>query len=200
MGSAAGTRVLLGRAERQASILEGAAAAFARTGFSATSMEDAAAAAGITKLIVYRHFGSKEELYRAILQQVSDRLEEEFVAALEHPDRRGVGARSLLTVARERPEGFVLLWRHAVREPQFAAYAAEHRHRAVAAARLLLGEGSDEVLQAWAAEAIVSWLVEAVLSWLDTGDPDRDDELLERVTSGLRAMRAAWVGVQGRTS
>jgi AcrR family transcriptional regulator len=36
-------------------------------------MEDIAAASGI-ELIVYRHFDSKEELYRAVLQQVFDRL------------------------------------------------------------------------------------------------------------------------------
>src|SRR5687768_1895498 len=118
-------RQLLGREERQASILRGAAQAFARAGFAGTSMDDVAAAAGITKLIVYRHFDSKDELYRAVLQRVSSRLAEELVAALEQPQPRAIGARVLLTVAREDPDGFVLLWRHAAREPQFAAYAAE---------------------------------------------------------------------------
>ena len=46
----------LPRAARQAAILSGAAHAFARAGYAATSMEDIAAASGITKLIVYRHF------------------------------------------------------------------------------------------------------------------------------------------------
>src|SRR5687767_13524021 len=55
-------RRLLRRKERQASILHGAAAAFARSGFAATSMEDVAEACGVTKLIVYRHFDSKEDL------------------------------------------------------------------------------------------------------------------------------------------
>ena len=68
------------RAERQAAILQGAAAAFARSGYAATSMEEIAAASGITKLIVYRHFDSKEALYRAVLQRVFDRLAEEFLA------------------------------------------------------------------------------------------------------------------------
>ncbi|HYD10163.1 MAG TPA: helix-turn-helix domain-containing protein, partial [Acidimicrobiales bacterium] len=60
-GSAPTTRRLLSREDRAASILRGAADAFAHGGFAATSMEDVAAASGITKLIVYRHFGSKEE-------------------------------------------------------------------------------------------------------------------------------------------
>ncbi|MBA2625619.1 MAG: helix-turn-helix transcriptional regulator, partial [Acidimicrobiia bacterium] len=116
------TRQLLARADRAASIRRGAATAFARAGFAATSMEDVAAAAGITKLIVYRHYESKEELYRAVLVRVSARLAEELADGLEHA-RRGAGVRALLTVAREDPDGFVLLWRHAAREPQFAAYA-----------------------------------------------------------------------------
>ena len=100
-------------------------------------MEDVAAASGITKLIVYRHFESKEELYRAVLTRVSDRLAEEFAGALESERPGGVGARALLTVAREDPDGFVLLWRHAAREPQFADYAAAQRAQAVAVARSL---------------------------------------------------------------
>jgi AcrR family transcriptional regulator len=188
----AAPRQLLPRADRAASILRGAATAFARSGYAATSMEDVAAASGITKLIVYRHFESKEELYRSVLARVSDRLAEEFSHALESERPGGVGARALLTVAREDPDGFVLLWRHAAREPQFAEVAAAQRASAVAAARLLRSEGGDEVLDRWSAEAIVSWLVEAVLSWIEVGDPARDEELLTRIADGLRAMRTAW--------
>jgi AcrR family transcriptional regulator len=185
-------RVLLPRADRAASILRGAATAFARAGFAATSMEDVAAASGITKLIVYRHFESKEELYRAVLTRVSDRLAENFAGALESERPGGVGARSLLATAREDPDGFVLLWRHAAREPQFADYAAAQRAQAVAVARSLRGPDGDEVFERWAAEAIVSWLVESVLAWLEVGDPARDEEFLTRVADGLRAMRVAW--------
>ena len=189
----AAPRVLLPRADRAASILRGAATAFARTGFAATSMEDVAAASGITKLIVYRHFGSKEELYRAVLARVSDRLAQNFAGALESERPGGVGARSMLATAREDPDGFVLLWRHAAREPQFADYAAAQRAQAVAVARTLRGPDGDEVFERWAAEAIVSWLVESVLSWLEVGDPDRDEGFLTRVADGLRAMRSVWV-------
>ncbi len=190
----AAPRVLLPRADRAASILRGAAAAFAGAGFAATSMEDVAAASGITKLIVYRHFESKEELYRAVLTRVADRLAENFARALESVRPGGVGARAMLTTAREDPNGFVLLWRHAAREPQFADYAAAQRAQAVAVARSLRTPEGDEVFERWAAEAIVSWLVESVLAWLEVGDPARDEEFLTRVADGLRAMRAAWTG------
>jgi AcrR family transcriptional regulator len=185
--------VLLRREERQASILRGAAAAFARSGFAATSMDDVAAACGVTKLILYRHFESKEELYRAVLEQVFQRMGEELEAGLAHPSR-GLGARTILTVAREDPDGFRLLWRHAAREPQFADYAHEQRELAVGAVREISGLASgDELIDGWMAETIFSYLMEAVLNWLDDGDPDRDDLLIEKVTQGLVAIRDAWM-------
>ena len=187
-------RRLLRREERHAAILHGAAAAFARTGFAATSMEDVADACGVTKLIVYRHFDSKEELYRAILQRVFDRQGEELTRQLAEPARQGIGARTLLTVAREDPAAFVLLWRHAPREPQFAAYSHELRELAVGAVRDLMAISSDDpVFDQWSAEVVISWLVEAVLTWLDVGDPSRDDELVARATEGLVRMRRGWV-------
>jgi AcrR family transcriptional regulator len=119
----------LPRAERQEAILEGAARAFARTGDTATSMEDIAAASGMTKLIVYRHFDSKEDLYRAVLQRVFDRLERQFRAGTDSGGY-GIGAESLLAAARADPAGFRLRWRHASREPDFAHYADKLRARA----------------------------------------------------------------------
>jgi AcrR family transcriptional regulator len=189
------TRTLLNKEERTASILRGAAAAFARTGFAATSMEDVAAASGITKLIVYRHFGSKEELYRAVLEQVSNRLVEEFVAGVEE-GRPAIGYRTFLTVARENPDGFVLLWRHATREPQFAAYAREFRSGAVGLATTPLAGAfaTRPALARWAPEAIIDEMVSAVLAWLEHGHPAADEEFLATATAGLRAMVDSWRG------
>jgi AcrR family transcriptional regulator len=183
------TRRLLSREDRAASILRGAAEAFAHTGFAATSMEDVAAASGITKLIVYRHFGSKEELYRAVLDQVSNRMVEVFVENVTHGIST-VGVRTYLTVARELPEAFVLLWRHAAREPQFAEHAQAFRHNAVEVAAASLADRG--VLQPWAAEALIDCLVVQVLDWLEHGDPAHDEVFLDAAARGLRAMVDAW--------
>jgi len=182
----------LPRAARQEAILRGAARAFARAGYAGTSMEDIAAASGITKLIVYRHFEGKEELYRAVLQQVFDRLAEEFVVGYSRGEG-GVGARSLLTVAREDPDGFQLLWRHAAREPQFADYARELRERSVDASRALLAGQVQPDLHEWAAHTLVDELVVAVLNWLEFGDLARDEEFVGLATAGARAGVRAWL-------
>ncbi|HEX6311162.1 MAG TPA: helix-turn-helix domain-containing protein [Acidimicrobiia bacterium] len=183
----------LPRAERRDAILRGAAEAFARAGYAATSMEDIAVASGITKLIVYRHFDSKEELYRAVLQRVFDRQAEEFVTG--YGGGPGVGARSLLTVARENPAGFRLLWQHAAREPQFAEYARELREHAVDASRALLGGRVPPENSEWAAHTIVGYLVEAVLNWLEYGAAERDDEFVDLATDALRSGIGAWMSV-----
>jgi len=154
-------------------------------------MEDVAAATGITKLIVYRHFDSKEVLYRSVLEQVSNRMVEVFVENVQ-AGTSTVGVRTYLTVARELPEAFVLLWKHATREPQFAHFVEDFRHNAVEVARANLGRRGP--LTAWAPEALIDSLVAQVLDWLEHGDPAEDDAFVESAARGLRAMVDAWSG------
>lgn len=183
----------LPRADRRVAILDGAARAFVERGYAATSMEEIAAASGITKLIVYRHFDSKEDLYRFVLQRVHDRLAEEFVAEL------GAGpegiTRSVLRVAREHPEGVRLLWRHAAREPAFARYADGLRERAVAVSRTLLEPYVDAAMLEWAAQASTGFLVESVIAWLEHGDPAEDDRFVEYASRALRGAVGAWATI-----
>jgi AcrR family transcriptional regulator len=153
-------------------------------------MEEIAAASGITKLIVYRHFESKEDLYRAVLERVHERVTEEFRAHLaDGPE--GI-ARSMLIVAREHPDGVRLLWRHASREPAFATYSDELRARALTVSRTLLEPYVDATMHEWAAQTSVGYWIEAVLAWLDAGDPDRDEQFVTYSSAALRAAVGAW--------
>ena len=184
---------LLPRAERRRSIVAGAARAFAAGGFDATSMEDIAAASGVTKLIVYRHFESKEELYRSILVGVSGRLAEEVAAGLRSGQPRGMTASAFLAVAREDPYGFRLLWEHSRREVRFAGYAEEVRAASVGFARdRLRRRVHDPVVLEWAARVAVEFLVEAVLTWMDHGRPGDDPRFVELTTASIEALVAAW--------
>jgi len=182
----------LPRAERRRVILTGAARVFAAGGFDATSMEDIAEASGVTKLIVYRHFESKEELYRAILEEVSGRLGHEVGEAQRRGQRRGVFAGAFLTVAREDPDAFHLLWRHSAREAKFAEYAKSVHEASVAFAGRLLRGRVDPVVLDWAAPTSVDFLVDAVLNWLDYGDPARDEQFLEVANASLAALIQTW--------
>ena len=189
---AAGPRRLLGRTDRRGAILAAAAVAFAERGFASTSMEDVAAAAGITRLIVYRHFESKPALYDAVLERVSERLRAAFTAEMT-PGQIAAGAvRAMLRVAREDPAGFTLLWRHAAREPRFAAHADLIRSRVVAGASELLSSRAPLARSRWAAATLVAYLVEGVLAWLDEGDPGQDADFTEMMSRSLPALVRAW--------
>lgn len=176
-------------------MLDAAAAAFAHTGFGDTSMDDVAAAAGVTRLIVYRNFPSKEELYRAVLERVANRLGEEFELIGPPPGRAPVVVNALLRVAREQPDGFRLLWVHAAHEPAFASYAAEFRELAVDYARQMLTGDVPEPLMEWASNTIVAHAYDAVLTWLQLGDPADDEAFVDFVSAGLRALVTAWASV-----
>jgi AcrR family transcriptional regulator len=181
----------LPRAQRREAILEGAVRAFAAGGFAATSIAAIAEAAGISQLIVYRHFESKEDLYRSVLESVSARLRD---ALRGEPDRRGfgVGARSVLAAARHDPEGFRLLWRHAARESSFCAYADRLREQVVDGVEAALAERVPRDALRWAAHAVVGYLVEAVLNWLEFGDPKRDPQFVAATNEAMRAGVRAW--------
>ena len=68
-------------AERRALIIEAAGQLFGERGYEATRLDQIAAAAGVTKPIVYRHFDSKRDLYLALLDRHRDDLAG-FVSAI----------------------------------------------------------------------------------------------------------------------
>jgi AcrR family transcriptional regulator len=187
--------------KRRASILSAAAGAFAERGFAGTSMDDVAVAAGITRLVVYRHFPSKDALYIAVLERVSHRLAEEFAKEIATPVRTGrASVLALMRVGREDPAAFALLWRHAAREAEFADYAARFHQAIVGMVAEMLAAvdvGDRQRLQ-WAAEALVSYVVSAVLHWLDEGPPSGDDETVEQISASLPAIIEAWGKVHRR--
>lgn len=191
------TRVRMPRAERREQILAAAAGAFVQGGFDGTSMDDVARAAGVTRLIVYRIFESKEALYLAVLHDVIA----DVGARFDRHDLRASIARLLLGAARRRPDGFRLLWRHAAHEPEFRVLSAQFRSAVLAyAVDLLAEEMPDEMLRQWAAASLASHLYESVCLWLDQGTPERDEEFVELLSQGVRAMVNRWVAPARATS
>ncbi|MGH2923027.1 MAG: TetR/AcrR family transcriptional regulator, partial [Solirubrobacterales bacterium] len=75
------TRRRLPVAERRALIVEAAGRLFGERGYERTRLDEIAAAAGVTKPIVYRHFDSKRDLYLALLDRHRDDLSG-FVATM----------------------------------------------------------------------------------------------------------------------
>jgi AcrR family transcriptional regulator len=158
-------------------ILDGAATAFAKGGYAATSMEDIAAAAGVSRLLLYRDFAGKRELYEAVLARTQARL----AGAVERPGM-SEALRQVLAVARADPDGFTLMFRHAAREPDFTAYAESFFAESVRTSTAILERlEPDPALRRWAARITVSMTFEAVLTWLDYGDPALDEVFYQRL-------------------
>ncbi|GIH13308.1 TetR/AcrR family transcriptional regulator [Rugosimonospora africana] len=171
------------REQTIARILDGAAAAFAKAGFAGTSMEEIAAAAGVSKLLLYRDFAGKKELYQAVLERTRDRIVEQVPRQASN-----AALRALISTAREDPDGFTLLFRHAVREPEFAGYATSLTDRDIRAAEQLMRRiEPDPTMRRWAAEITVDITYQSIITWLEHGDPSRDEEFFRRLLAVNRA-------------
>src|ERR1700753_2443653 len=107
----------LPRAARRDQILRAAPEAFTRSGFAATSLDDVAREAGVTRMVLYTHFESKTALYQSVLHRMRDLLN----AATGAPDYDEFSIDALLSAAADEPAGFRLLFHHAAREPEFRA-------------------------------------------------------------------------------
>jgi AcrR family transcriptional regulator len=185
------TQTRMRRPERRAAIIDGAAAAFARGGYAATSMADIAEAAGVSHLIVYRHFASKEVLYEAVLERALELL------AVVLSDERAVGSHgptpaALLGAARADRSMFEVLWRHATREPDFARFADRARDLLRDATETALVPHVASAHLRWAARATNAYVVEAVLVWVEDGDSRYDARFVAATNAALKAGVRSW--------
>ena len=61
--------------DRRNQLIDVAIDLFSRKGFGGTTTKEIAAAAGVTEAIIFRHFATKQELYKAILDAGCNSLE-----------------------------------------------------------------------------------------------------------------------------
>lgn len=174
----------LPRGQRREQIIAAATGAFAKAGFAATNLDDIAAAAGISRAILYRHFESKTDLYQAVLDSACQRLASH--TGTDEFTQESIDA--LLRAAAADPAGFRLLFQHAAREPEFQQTMDEFRISMTAVAHKHLAATIPNPAWAeWAAQLVPTVAVAAVTAWLDAGQPDPDD--------AARRIRAAVNGV-----
>ncbi|MGI8607886.1 MAG: TetR/AcrR family transcriptional regulator [Candidatus Dormibacteria bacterium] len=168
--------------------MHAATRAFARGGFAATSLDAIAAEAGVTRVILYRHFDSKEELYRHVLERVHERLTRETRGA----DGYDAGSvEGLIAAAAADPAGFKLYFRHAAREPEFRPQADRLAKAMRDRARPYLAETlQDRRLLDWAVALVPVVAIETVIAWLDAGQPNQP-RVAEAVLGILGAATAA---------
>jgi AcrR family transcriptional regulator len=161
----------LPRAERREQILGAATRAFARAGFANTGLEVISAESGVSLVILYRHFASKADLYREVLDRACTRLTE----AVGEDDFTDASIPALIRAAAADPDAFRLLFRYASREPEFRDVVdALHSNSMAITQRHLAAEITDDRWRSWAAHLLPSLTTDAVIAWLDAGQPDPD--------------------------
>jgi AcrR family transcriptional regulator len=124
-------------ARRRHQLLDVALDLFGTRGFHATSMEDIAERAGVTKPVLYQHFPSKGELYLLLIESVGGELLEAVTAAATaerlpyHRVLAGFGA--YFRFVEERTTAFRLLFGGGAREADGAAETVRRVEASIAA-------------------------------------------------------------------
>jgi AcrR family transcriptional regulator len=111
------------RAQTRARLLEAAARVYARRGFAGATLEEVAAEAGFTKGAVYGHFGSKEKLLLALVEEYLAGQVVEQMALFDRDratwERPLAGSERWMERLQESPDRFRLfveLWVYAQRD------------------------------------------------------------------------------------
>jgi AcrR family transcriptional regulator len=109
-------RPRLAASARRAQLVEVGRKLFAERGYEAASVEEIAERAGISKPVVYEHFGGKEGLYAVVVDREIEHIVSCIVEAISHGtprERLEQAAISFLRYVKERPGGFAVLLRDA---------------------------------------------------------------------------------------
>jgi AcrR family transcriptional regulator len=183
-------------------ILQNALELFSRKGYEATSVREICEGAGITKPTLYHFYGSKEGVYRAIVDGTLDAFRSTMVAAVESPgppaERLKRVARLHFLRARENDQLFrfilALIHNPASSAPKtdfprfyegMVALVARVVEEGVRAGQFAPGPLEVRML------VFMGALGEAMCSWLITGRPELKeslaDQLVDAVIGGWRA-------------
>ena len=195
----ANERRRLPTAERRALIVDAAGRLFGEHGYDATRLEDVAAAAGVTKPILYRHFDGKQDLYLALLQRHRDDLSS-FAAAIPPEGTAQERLRAVLEVWTDYVEDHAYAWKMLFRDtgggPEIQAFrlAVHARARTVLVDMIrALSEVRIPVRELEPlAELMSMGMASLVLWWMDNPSVSRRAliDAMTRVWAGLLSARA----------
>ena len=201
MVSRPAVRKRLSAEQRRATILGAALEVFASRGYHASSIDDIAGAAGVSKALIYEHFRSKEDLHLELLQQnaadLFERLATAVPAAEPGEDRLRAGLEAFFTFVEERRGAWRMLFRESADAEVSAALDRVVEQVTAMVAGLIAAEprtdpGDDEARREEGIRMLAQLLVGATQSlanwWSEHQEVPRE-RLVEIV------MDFAWVGL-----
>lgn len=189
---------MTGRERREQLIVIGRAA-FAELGFDGASVEEIAARAGVSKPVVYEHFGGKEGLYAVIVDREMLALEKVITHSLSEGtwrERIEKATVALLNYVEQETDGFLILVRDS--KPGDERSYSTLLNSSVGQVSYILGaaferRGLDAKLAGLYAQALVGMVSMTAQWWLDTRQPAKDvvaAHIVNLCWNGLSGMEA----------
>lgn len=180
---------------RREQLLGVARAVFAERGFAVASVEEIAERAGVSKPVVYEHFGGKEGVYAIVVERELRELVGRIKRALRPGDPRATITEAVDTFLRyieDEPDGFTILLRDAPAEAGVPALPSVLDEIARAVEKLLSGElaerGYDRKMAPVLARSLVGMIAVPGQWWVKGRRPSRP-QIAEQIVN------LAWNGL-----
>jgi AcrR family transcriptional regulator len=183
--------------QRRQQLFEVARERFAQQGFHATSMDEIAEAAGVTKPVLYQHFPSKRALYVELLEETGRQLLSTLADATARAgslrERVELGFRAYFRFAVGNRSAFLFLLGTSLRsDPEFARIVEEILDAAAETIATLIEIPAPDAQRQMLANAIVGMAESVGLRVLRDPAAIVDSDQLAKWISEL-----AWFGLRG---
>jgi AcrR family transcriptional regulator len=184
--------------QRREQLLDVGRGLFAERGFDATSVEEIAQRAGVSKPVVYEHFGGKEGLYAVVVDREMSRLLDAITGALAssgHPrELLERAAYALLDYVESSSDGFRILVRDSPVAQSTGSFASLISDATSQVEHLLVSQfkqrGFDTKHAPMYAQMLVGMVALTGQWWLDARRPKKADVAAHLVN-------LAWNGLSG---
>ena len=189
--------------ERRTGILDSALAVFSESGYHASSIDDIAREAGVSKALIYEHFASKQELYADLIARNARELTQRIGAALvgveleSGSSRLAVGLDAFFAFVEERRDAWRMLFRD-VADPETATVVNRMLEQVTAEVTVLISQDPgasalDSTEDRRALRLLAEMLVggtQSMANWW-TSNPEAPREQMVAI-----AMDFAWLGLE----
>jgi AcrR family transcriptional regulator len=195
--NANGKRVRMSAQERREQLVGVARSLFAAKGYEATSVEEIAERAGVSKPVVYQHFGGKEGVYAVVVDREVRHLTGSIVRAFDATHPRLVAehaADAFLSYIEHHEDGFRVLVRDAPNGMSGGSFASVIADVATRAEQLLMEEFDDRGFDEDTAPMYARMLVGAVAL---VGEWWLEHRTLPREVVAGHVVNLLWNGLKG---
>jgi len=184
--------------ERREQLLDIGRSLFAQKGFDATSVEEIAAKAGVSKPVVYEHFGGKEGLYAVVVDREMSSLLDAITGALSssgHPrELLERAAFALLDYIETSTDGFRILVRDSPVAQSTGTFASLISDAASQVEHIMVNQfkarGFDPKFAPMYAQMLVGMVALTGQWWLDARRP-------KKAEVAAHLVNLAWNGLSG---